>query len=71
MPNGTNDVARFNRGTRAFGIIVPNTPPLDINTPWRNFRVPINTVENLTGYDFLTNVGRNTAEIVERKRDKQ
>jgi len=71
MPNGTNDLARFNRGTRAFGIIVPNTPPLDINTPWRNFRVPINTVENLTGYDFLTNVGRNTAELVERKRDKQ
>lgn len=71
LPNGTNDVARFNRATRAFGIIVPNTLPLNINAPWRDFRVPINTVENLTGYDFLTNVGRNTAELVERKRDTQ
>lgn len=71
MPNGTNDLERFGRSTRAFGIIVPNTLPLNINAPWREFRVPINTVENLTGYDFLTNVGRNTAELVERKRDMQ
>src|SRR5690606_37328531 len=71
MPNGTNDLERFGRSTRAFGIIVPNTLPLNINAPWRELRVPISTVENLTGYDFLTNVGRNTAELVERKRDMQ
>lgn len=70
LPNGTNDYARINRSTRAFGIIVPNFPPVNINAPWRDFRVPINTVENLTGYDFLSLVGRNTAEIIERRRDR-
>ncbi len=71
MPNGTNDLQRVNRGTRAFGIIVPNFPPLNINAPWRQFRVTVDTVENLTGYNFLSNVPKNTQELIERKRDLQ
>lgn len=69
LPNGSDDLSRVNKGTRAFGIIVPNQPPLDVNAPWRNFRVTVNTIENLTGFDFLTAVPKNTQEIIERRRD--
>ncbi|MGD9563167.1 MAG: DNA/RNA non-specific endonuclease [Pyrinomonadaceae bacterium] len=71
LPNGTNDLSRVTKGTRAFGIIVPNEPPLDINAPWRNFRVTVNQVEYLTGYDFLNMIPKNTQELIERRRDIQ
>jgi len=51
-------------------IIVPNQPPLNINAPWRDFRVTVDAVENLTGHNFFTNIPKNTQELIERKRDK-
>lgn len=71
LPNGSNDLQRVTRATRAFGIIVPNQPPPNINTPWRNFRVTVNAVENLTGYDFFSKIPKNTQELIERRRDLQ
>lgn len=71
LPNGDNDLRRVNRSTRVFGIIVPNQPPLDINAPWRQFRVTVDAVENLTGYDFFTQIPKNTQEIIERRRDRE
>lgn len=70
IPNGSNDLTRVNRSTRVLGIIVPNQPPLDINAPWRNFRVTVDAVENLTGYDFFTAIPKNTQELIERRRDR-
>ncbi|HXH69007.1 MAG TPA: DNA/RNA non-specific endonuclease [Pyrinomonadaceae bacterium] len=71
LPNGDNDLQRINRATRTIGIIVPNQPPLDINAPWRNFRVSVNVVETLTGYNFFSNIPKNTQELIERKKDRQ
>jgi len=71
IPNGSNDLARVNKSTRVLGIIVPNQPPLDINGTWRQFRVTVNTVENLTGYDFFTSIPKITQELIERRRDLQ
>jgi endonuclease G len=71
LPNGTDDLQRINKATRAFAIIVPNQAPLNINAPWRNFRVTVNEVEYLTGYDFFSAIPKNTQELIERKRDKQ
>ncbi len=71
LPNGSNDLQRVNKGTRTIGIIVPNQPPLDINAPWRNFRVSVDAVENLTGYNFFSNVPKNTQELIERRKDRQ
>jgi endonuclease G len=69
LPNGSNDLARVTKATRAFGIVVPNQPPLDMNAPWRNFRVTVNAVELLTGYDFFNAVPKVTQELIERRRD--
>jgi len=71
LQNGTDDLARVNKSTRVFGIVVPNQGPLDINAPWRNFRVTVDSVELLTGFDFFTQVPKNTQEIMERRRDRE
>ncbi len=71
LPNGTNDLQRISKGTRAVGIIVPNFPPLNINAAWREYRVTVNQVENLTGYDFFSNIPKNSQEMIERRRDRQ
>lgn len=71
LPNGNNDLQRIGKSTRVFGIIVPNFGVVDINAPWRNFRVTVNQVESLTGYDFFNLVPKNTQEIIERRRDLQ
>jgi DNA/RNA endonuclease G (NUC1) len=71
LPNGDNDLQRINRATRTIGIIVPNQPPLNINAPWRNFRVSVNAVENLTGYNFFSNIPKNTQELIERRKDRE
>ncbi|MDM7921548.1 MAG: DNA/RNA non-specific endonuclease [Pyrinomonadaceae bacterium] len=71
LPNGQDDLQRVGKGTRAFGIIVPNFPPLNQSSPWRNFRVTVDAVEALTGHDFFTAVPKNTQELIERRRDRQ
>jgi len=71
LPNGTDDLHRIGKGTRAFGFIVPNFGTFDINAPWRNFRVTVDQVERLTGFDFFSNIPKNTQEIIERRHDIQ
>lgn len=71
IPNGNNDVQRAStRTTRTIAIVVPNFPPLDINAPWRNFRVTVNYVEAITGYNFFSEIPINTQELIERKHDR-
>ncbi|MBP7476854.1 MAG: DNA/RNA non-specific endonuclease [Pyrinomonadaceae bacterium] len=71
LPNGSNDLQRVTRQTRAFGIIVPNGPPVTSGNPWRNFRVTVDAVEALTKYNFFSNIPKNTQELIERKVDTQ
>ncbi|MCY7375337.1 MAG: DNA/RNA non-specific endonuclease [Pyrinomonadaceae bacterium] len=71
LPNGANDLQRINKGTRTIGIVVPNFPPLDINAQWRQFRVSVDSIENLTGNNFFSNVPKNTQEMIERRKDRQ
>lgn len=71
LPNGTNDLQRIWKGTRTIAIIVPNFQPLATNAPWQQFRVSVNEVENLTGYNFFTNIPKNTQELLEKRKDRQ
>jgi DNA/RNA endonuclease G (NUC1) len=68
LPNGTDDLNRVAKSTRAFGVIMSNQS-INQNAPWRNFRVTVNAVENLTGYDFFSNVPRAKQELIERQHD--
>lgn len=71
IPNGANDLQRINKATRAFGIIVPNQPPVDQQAPWRTFRVTVDNVEALTGHNFFSAVPAMTQMLIERRRDVQ
>ncbi len=72
LPNGTNDLQRVSRATRAFGIIVPNQASgVNLNDLWRKYRVTVDAVENLTGYNFFSAIPKNTQEIIERRHDIQ
>ena len=69
LPNGNDDLNRITRSTRAFGVIMSNQS-ISQSAPWRNFRVTVNAVENLTGYDFFSNVPRAKQELMEQRRDR-
>jgi endonuclease G, mitochondrial len=69
LPNGSNDLQRVTRSTRTIAIRIPNFTPLNINAPWRDFRVTVDAVETFTGYNFFSAVPKNTQELIERKID--
>lgn len=70
LANGNNDLSRASsRSTRAFGVIMSNESIVQA-TPWRNYRVTVDAVEYLTGYDFFNQIPKNTQEIIERRRDR-
>jgi DNA/RNA endonuclease G (NUC1) len=71
LPNGTDDLSRINKQTRTIGLIMPNFLPLSSGAPWRQFRVTVDQVEAFTGYNFFSNVPKNTQELIERRRDLQ
>ncbi|MEO6390417.1 MAG: DNA/RNA non-specific endonuclease [Pyrinomonadaceae bacterium] len=70
LPVGNNDAARVTKNTRTIAIIMPNVQGIRSN-PWQQYRVSINAVEALTGYDFLSTVPRPIQHLVERQIDMQ
>jgi endonuclease G len=71
LPNGDNDLQRVSKRTRTIGLIVPNQPPVNINSPWRTYRTTVTAVEALTGYSFFSNIPKNTRELIKRRKDNQ
>jgi endonuclease G len=63
LPNGTNDVSRVTTSTRTIAVIMPNNN--SISSDWRSYRVSINDVEAMTGYDFLSNVDPSIQSVIE------
>ena len=55
LPVGANDTSRVTTSTRTIAVIMPNTQGIR-NNDWRNYRVSVDQVEALTGFDFFSNV---------------
>jgi endonuclease G, mitochondrial len=70
LPNGSNDLKRVTRTTRALGVIMSNEA-ISQSAPWRNFRVTVDQVEMLTGYNFFSALPPQIQEAIERRRDTQ
>jgi endonuclease G len=64
LPNGTNDVSRVSANTRIIAVIMPNTQTVNA-FPWYNYRVSVDNLEALLGYDFLNNVSLNIQTAIE------
>jgi len=52
IPDGSADSSRVNTGTRVIAVNVPNTTSL--NSDWKTYRVSVDALEAITGYDFLS-----------------
>lgn len=67
LSSGTNDVSRVTSSTRTIAVWVPNQQ--GINSDWKTYRVSVDYVESMTGYDFFTNVTDATESAIESVTD--
>jgi endonuclease G len=70
LPAGTNDVSRVTTSTRTIAVIMPNAQGIRGNA-WQQYRVSVDQVEALTGYDFFSNVPVNIQAAIESTVDNQ
>ena len=69
LPVGSNDVSRVSTSTRTIAVVVPNSG--SINSDWRTYRVSVDQVEAITGFDFFSNVPSGTQAVIEGRVDNQ
>ncbi|HKP72894.1 MAG TPA: DNA/RNA non-specific endonuclease [Pyrinomonadaceae bacterium] len=69
LPVGTNDASRVTTSTRTIAVILPNSGT--INSDWRTYRVSVDQVEALTGFDFFSNVDPSVQAVIEAGVDNQ
>ena len=55
LPNGTNDLSRITTSTRVISVLMPNDQTCS-SQPWGSYRVSVDDIESLTGYNFLSSV---------------
>ncbi len=67
LPNGTTDVSRVTNSTRLIAISMPNNN--SVVSDWRQYRVSVDSVEALTGYDFFSNVPTSIQSVIESNID--
>ncbi|HMF58118.1 MAG TPA: DNA/RNA non-specific endonuclease [Pyrinomonadaceae bacterium] len=65
-----DDVSRVTTSTRVIAIIMPNQQGIR-NDDWHNYRVSVDQVEQLTGYDFFSNVPVAIQSVIEAQVDNQ
>ncbi len=69
LPVGSNDVSRVSTSTRTIAVVVPNSG--SINSDWRTYRVSVDQVEAITGFDFFSNVSTGIQAVIEGTVDNQ
>ena len=70
IPDGDNDVSRVNAQTRVIAVLMPNQQGIRAND-WKSYRVSVDQIEALTGYDFFSNVSVDIQSIIESRVDNQ
>ena len=69
LPAGTNDVSRVTTSTRLIAVQIPNNN--SVVSDWRQYRVSVDSVEALTGYNFFSNVPTSIQSVIESVIDNQ
>jgi endonuclease G len=67
LPNGTDDLRRVDRNALVFAVSMSNSS-ISSSAPFTNFLAKVSTIERQTGFNFLSNLPRNTQELLERKK---
>jgi endonuclease G len=63
-------VSGVNTSTRVITVDMPNTQGIR-TTPWQNYRVSVDSLEQKTGYNFLSAVSSTTQGVIEARVDNQ
>ena len=73
LPVGSNDATRVGSFTRTITVLMPNNQ--SVGNPgtgnWRNYRTNIAKIEQITGYNFLTNVRHQIRIRLKKRVDNQ
>jgi endonuclease G len=69
LPVGSNDVSRVTTSTRTIAVVMPNSGT--IGSDWRAYRVSVDQVEAITGFDFFSNVSSGIQAVIEGRIDNQ
>jgi endonuclease G, mitochondrial len=69
LPIGQNDVQRINENTRIIAVNIPNQNSVGSES-WKKYRVSVDELESLTGFDFLSNVPVDIQAVIESMVDK-
>jgi len=69
LPSGTNDVSRVTTATRLIAVSVPNNN--SVVSDWKQYRVSVDTIESMTGYNFFSNVSDAIENTIEATIDTQ
>jgi endonuclease G, mitochondrial len=64
LPKGNNDLSRISSSTRVIAVMVPNDQTAS-SQPWGNYRVSVDSIESLTGYNFLSAVSTSIQSATE------
>jgi endonuclease G, mitochondrial len=68
LPIGSNDISRIDTQTRVIAVNIPNKDNVD-GSKWGDYRLNIDDLEALTGYDFLSNVPSAIQKTLESRKD--
>lgn len=68
LPNGNNDLSRITPSTRVIAVVIPNNQECS-SKPWTSYRVSVDSIEHLTGYDFFTSIPKDIQDALEAKVD--
>ena len=68
LPVGSNDVQRVDTRTRVIAVWMPNTNETG-DPKWSDFRVNVDAIEQLTGYDLLSALPVSIQQVLEAGTD--
>jgi endonuclease G, mitochondrial len=69
LPIGQNDVQRINENTRIIAVNIPNQNSVGADS-WKKYRVSVDELESLTGFDFLSNIATDIQAVIESRVDR-
>jgi endonuclease G len=68
LPVGANDLSRVTSTTRVIAIDIPNTQTVNTQL-WGTYRISVDSLEILTGYNFLSAVADSIQNVIEANAD--
>lgn len=70
LSEGDNDLSRINTSTRVIAVVIPNEQLCNAKS-WDQYRVSVDSIEALTGFDFFKLIPSDIQSVLEAKIDNE